>query len=126
MLINLSNHPSERWSKEQVHAAQIYGEIVDLDFPLIDPCATLEAVKKQVHQYVQQCLELLSTAPGQSTAVHIMGEMTFVYQFVKQMTARGVTCLASTTRRMVEENQEGEKVSKFEFVQFRPYEKPLE
>ncbi|MFQ6116057.1 MAG: CRISPR-associated protein [bacterium] len=122
MLINLSNHPSDRWSEEQKRAAQVYGEIVDLDFPEIDPDASLNEVEGAVERYVARCMTLLEKSQQKENAVHIMGEMTFVYQFVKRMSARGVTCLAATTERLVEERKPGEKYARFRFVQFRPYE----
>ena len=122
MLINLSYHPSDRWSEEQKQAARAYGKIVDMTFPTIDPEASIEDVKKMVESFVFQALQLLAESSNEQNAIHVMGEMTFVYQFVKLMHARGVPCLASTTRRMVEENNSGEKYSKFEFVQFRQYE----
>lgn len=33
MFINLTNHPSDKWSKEQLEAARKYGEVVELVFP---------------------------------------------------------------------------------------------
>lgn len=43
MLINFTNHPSAQWSAEQKAAAQVYGKVIDLAIPAIDP-ATNEAV----------------------------------------------------------------------------------
>ena len=43
MLINFTNHPHALWSAEQKAAAQVYGKVIDLAFPAIDP-ATNEAV----------------------------------------------------------------------------------
>ena len=43
MFINFTNHPSTQWSAEQKAAAQVYGKVIDLAFPAIDP-ATNEAV----------------------------------------------------------------------------------
>lgn len=38
MLLNLSNHPSSLWCDEQIKAAEtLFGEIVDLPFPQVDP-----------------------------------------------------------------------------------------
>ena len=37
MLINFTNHPSAQWSAEQQAAAQVYGKVIDLAFPAIDP-----------------------------------------------------------------------------------------
>ena len=35
--INYTNHPSINWSEAQLQAAKIYGEIIDMAFPEIDP-----------------------------------------------------------------------------------------
>ena len=43
MLINFTNHPSALWSAAQKAAAQVYGKVIALAFPAIDP-ATNEAV----------------------------------------------------------------------------------
>ena len=37
MLINFTNHPSAQWSAEQTAAAQVYGKVIDLAFPAINP-----------------------------------------------------------------------------------------
>jgi len=37
MLINLSNHPTRLWDNAQLDAASVYGDIVEIEFPAIDP-----------------------------------------------------------------------------------------
>ena len=37
IFINCSNHPSRYWSREQIEAAEQYGEVVDIRFPIVDP-----------------------------------------------------------------------------------------
>ena len=120
MLINLSNHPSSRWSAEQRQAAeQAFGGVVDLEFPPIDPTASSQAVLELAQNYLQQVLDRL-TAPLSQQAVHIMGEMTFTYAFVSLAHAQGVRCVASTSRRNVTELEDGKQVH-FRFVAFRDY-----
>lgn len=49
-----------------------------------------------------------------------MGEMNFTYALVSKLKAHNIRCVASTTKReTVEEN--GVKISKFNFVRFREY-----
>ena len=55
------------------------------------------------------------------TVVHVMGEMTFTYNMVNALKNVGITCLASTTERLVTMTSDGKKVSDFKFVQFREY-----
>ncbi len=122
MLINLTHHPAANWSEEQTRAAVPYGEIVDLAFPQIAPEAEIDEIARLARQYVERCAERLGRSREPQNAVHVMGEMTFVYQFVRQAGERGILCLASTTRRVVDWDDAGNKISRFEFVRFRAYE----
>ena len=124
MLINLSNHPLKTWSDQQKQEAeQQFGRIVDLQFPAIAPESDLDEINKIAEEYVDICLKQIAQEKqtSQQKAIHVMGEMTFVYQFVKMMSELGVVCVASTTRRIVVTEEQNEKTSKFEFVRFRPY-----
>ena len=116
MFINLTNHPSFGWSKEQLEAAQQYGEIVDLSFPVVEPGFTSKDVNELADVAVEGILDLDATP-----VVHVMGEMTFTYAVVSRLKARGITCLASTTERNTIMTADGKKISEFKFVQFREY-----
>lgn len=117
MFINLTNHPSENWSKEQLEAAQQYGEIVDMSFPVIEPTFT----KNDILHLVKECIEIIMGMKDGETVVHVMGEMTFTYNLVKALHEIGIVCLASTTERLVKMTSDGKKISEFKFVQFREY-----
>lgn len=116
MFINLTNHPSENWSEEQLEAARQYGEIVDLPFPIIEPFFTTKDIEDLADITVDG-IKGLDANP----IVHVMGEMTFTYAIVTRLKALGVTCVASTTERLVKMMPDGKKVSEFKFVQFREY-----
>lgn len=116
MFINLTNHPSENWSEEQLSAARQYGEVVDMPFPAIDPHITKEDILKYVCLYMQMIEDIREA----EMVVHIMGEMTFTHNMVNALKAAGITCLASTTERNMV-MMDGKKVSEFTFVQFREY-----
>jgi len=49
-----------------------------------------------------------------------MGEMTFTFQLVERLKAFGIRCVASTTKRVVEEDGD-KRTYTFKFVQFREY-----
>lgn len=115
MFINLSNHPSIGWSKEQLEAAQQYGEIVDLSFPNVEPSFTTKDVNELADVIVEGIKDLDATP-----VVHVMGEMTFTYAVVTRLKALDITCVASTTERIVQE-ENGKRISEFKFVQFREY-----
>ena len=115
MLLNLSNHPSDRWPDAQRRAAtDLYGSIHDLPFPNVPPAATTDEVRALVEAYEARILSL------DPTAVHLMGEMTFTFALVQRLQAIGIPCIASTTERIAEE-RDGQKVVTFRFVQFRGY-----
>lgn len=116
MFINLTNHPSSGWSQEQLNATLQYGEIVDISFPIIEPFFT----KAEVDELADITVEGIRSVDA-SPVVHIMGEMTFTYAVVERLKALGITCVASTTERLVKMMPDGKKVSEFKFVQFREY-----
>lgn len=119
MLINLSNHPSSKWSKEQTEAALHYGEIADLPFPVVAPEGDENYIAALADEYCNKVIELAGGAP---VTVHLMGEMTLTFALVKRFHAKGISCVAATTERVVVE-VDGEKRSVFNFIKFRAYEK---
>lgn len=118
MFINLSNHPSDLWSDEQLAEARRLGEIKDVPFPNIMPNLTSENVRALAEEYVAVIVE---KAERESITVHVMGEMTFTYNLVSRLKAMGIRCVASTTERRTRLDDDGNKVSEFKFVQFREY-----
>jgi len=120
MLINLSNHPSSSWSREQLTTAlSTYHQVQDLTFPNIPPSWSSEQIQKLAQNYKTQIVELLALTITPS-AVHLMGEMTFSTYLVYLLQREGIICIASTTQRNVVE-QDGVKQTRFEFVRFRDY-----
>ena len=116
MFVNLSNHPSGFWSEEQLAAARQFGDIVDLQFPNIDPSLSSAAVSSIADKTVDTIMAL-----GKDVVVHVMGEMTFTYAVVSRLKALGIRCVASTTERETTYNSNGTKLSEFSFVKFREY-----
>lgn len=120
MFVNISNHPSSRWSSAQLEAAKKLGggEVVDIAFPNVPATATTE-------QVVQMAAELTAQVPDTCTVAMVQGEMTLVLAIVRILQVRGITCVAACSdRRVVEQVQpDGStvKTAVFEFVQFRPY-----
>ena len=113
MLLNLSNHPSTSWSPAQLAAAG--GNVVDLAFPQVAPDGDEAYIESLANDYYNK----IEAMPN-IEAVHIMGEMNFTYSLVSKLKAHNIRCVASTTKReTVEEN--GVKISKFNFVRFREY-----
>ncbi len=119
MLINLSNHPSNRWQAEQIQAANaLYGSVVDIPFPEVPPMATKEEVVRMAESCVKNIGQ--TAAPAEAT-VHVMGEMTLTYAMVTLLKNMGYCCVASTTVREVFEEEPGKKTVLFKFTRFREY-----
>jgi hypothetical protein len=115
MLLNISNHPSSRWTDQQKKTAEKqFDTIQDLAFPNIAPEATATEVQQLADEFME---EISQQSP---TAVHLMGEMTFTFALVTKLKKAGIPCIASTTNRIVEE-KDGKKIVQFQFVQFREY-----
>ena len=119
MLLNLSNHPSVHWSKEQMEMAlNVYGAIEDLPFPNVPSELSTEGVIQLAKDYAERIAHYSSPI----THVHLMGEMTFVVALVRLLQSAGIIVVCSTTNRIVLEELNGQKTVKFEFVQFRVYD----
>lgn len=117
--INLSNHPSSDWKKEQVLAAQEYGEIIDMPFPGISANASEGDIADLAEQYAKEI------ADKNPAAVMCQGEFTFVYALVRRLNALGIVCVAACSERQTteytDENGKLKRESVFEFVRFREY-----
>ena len=106
------------WNSGQLKAAAMYGEIVDLPFPVVAP----DAENQELQTLAQDCVQkILSMGDANSITVHIMGEMTFTFMVVTRLKELGIRCVASTTERKTTYNEDGTKVSEFSFVKFREY-----
>ncbi len=116
MLLNLSNHPTSSWTEAQMaEARRLFGEVIDMPFPAVPPDADEQALEALVEEYFDKILD------KKPAAVHLMGEMTFTCRLVQKLKEAGITCLASTTERLVREEADGRKVSEFRFRRFRKY-----
>ena len=118
--INYTNHPSCKWSEEQLSAALEYGEIVDVAFPMISAQMTESELSQIIEEETSR---LMAFNP---TAVLCQGEFTLTYGVVKRLQEDGVTVLAACSSRVVEECNDApqgasKKITSFKFVRFREY-----
>lgn len=119
ILINFSHHTSSEWEERQRKAAQIYGRVIDLTFPDVDAMeADEEKTNELISSYIKKIRDLAS---GKKATIHIMGEMTFVFDMVTKLKKLGFTCIASTTERNVKDLGNGRRMTSFKFVKFREY-----
>lgn len=118
MFINLTNHPSDKWSDKQRQAAEEYGEIYDINFPNIDSKMSSAQVKEFAAGYVD---EIVKKKPE---CVLCQGEFTFSYQVINLLKQKGIKTVAACSERHTSEMVAGDvtnRVSLFEFIQFREY-----
>lgn len=119
MFINLTNHPSEKWSEHQRSAAEKYGNILDMPFPDISPMADAQETDQIAAELAES---IINRSPN---AVLCQGEMTVCFRVVNKLKVAGITVLCATTERRVimEEAEGGQSIKKavFSFVRFREY-----
>lgn len=118
ILINLSNHPQEKWSDEQRQAATAYGKVVDYPFPTVPPEADEAAIRNMAKTLVS---DIQDQYADKDLTIHIMGEMTLTCQAISLFRDYQIPCIASTTERIVTEGGNQERISTFRFCRFRKY-----
>ena len=108
MFVNLSNHPSTKWTKEQIDEAirlcpEVEFEgIVDIQFPEIDPAGNEEYIDNLSNEYLKKILELKASIKNEDEdiIVHVMGEQTFCFSLISKLIKRRILCVASTTKNV--------------------------
>lgn len=119
MLINCSNHPSRMWGPSQREAARVYGEIVDIPFPQVDPRLDEEGIRKLVGDYAAR-IEAV-----RADAVFLAGEFTFLFMLVDKLLKDGenviCACAKRETKEILRPNGVTEKQAVFVFERFRKY-----
>ena len=120
--INITNHYSVTWSKEQQEAANEYGEeIIDHGFPGIPPRASSDSLDNEAKNLVNFIINKF----GSNIVALVQGEMTMTYKIVNEFKRRGITCVAATSERTVTEKRQDDGSTKkqtiFKFVGFREY-----
>ncbi len=119
MLINFSNHPTEKWGSEQKEAAfDQFGEIEYFPFPVIDPHWNYEEVQTLASTKLKAILEEY----GSNIHILIAGEQSFLLAFVEQCKTKDISCLVATSNRIVKPLANNKKEIVFEFVKFRKIE----
>jgi len=118
MLINLSNHPSSKWSESQLEGAmRLYGDVIDIPFPNVGSDLDGKSVFLLACDYRDKILEYHKG--NEDIVVHVMGEQSFCYFLIRELLSMGIKCVVSTTERVVVEGENGEKLSQFKFCRFR-------
>lgn len=119
IFVNFSNHPSSSWGEAQIAAAEKYGKIIDVPFPILEANYTEEDIKKIGEKCVVQIME------KNPNVVMCQGEFTLTFYVVNELKKREITCVSACTRRVSKETKQKDgsicKKSLFLFEGFRKY-----
>lgn len=123
MMYNLSNHEYKTWSLEQREAAKEIAEKVwDIRFPNVPADADEDEVAFMAEDICKQLSDLVDQMGD--GYILIQGEMCLTHAIVSEMHCRfkGVLKpIAACSERYVRYDSDGNKIVKFEFMQFREY-----
>lgn len=121
VFVNLSNHPSQKWSEEQIKAVMsvpcTYAPITkieDVDFPMVDPEASTTDLAKISEK-------VINDLPKGTVSALVQGEYILSSLLVKGLQQRGIACYTATTHRNVIDLPDGKKLTEFKFVRLREY-----
>ena len=124
MLINFTNHPSDRWTDDQKNSAiELYGKVKDLPFPPVPTGAGATEVIAMADGIINKILEMKAESPETFT-VMAQGEFTLTYAVVSRLKGMGITVVSAVSERVVTEQVENGEVRKtalFRFAGFREY-----
>ena len=127
MLINVSNHPSERWPEnERQEAVDCYGCVKDYAFPAVDPLASQEDLAELAKEHLKEIWKLWETRdPQENSAVLCQGEFTLTHALTAKLQEFGIPVYAACSERNVieETDADGNTIRKtvFVFAGFRKY-----
>ncbi len=126
MLINFTNHPSDRWPDDQKKCAiELYGAVKDLPFPAVPTGAGATEVIGMADGIIDKILAMKEENPAsEAFAVMAQGEFTLTYAVVSRLRNLGITVLSAVTERISTEevvNGEVRKTAIFRFAGFREY-----
>jgi hypothetical protein len=119
VFINHTHHNSSHWSEKQLAAAGHYGEIIDMEAPVIGAHWNTEDVVRIAGEYAARIIAL---APA---AVLCQGEFTYTYALVSLLERAEIPVVAACSERQTIESIDAEgnteRTSLFQFVRFRSY-----
>ena len=126
MLINFTNHPSEKWTDDQKNSAtRLYGGVRDLPFPAVPANAGTPEIIAMADGVIDKILAIKEENIDTGTfAVMVQGEFTLTYAVVRRLLDRKIKAVSAVSERNVIEQVENGEVRKtivFRFGGFREY-----
>ncbi len=116
IFINLTNHPSNEWSNEQLLAAEKYGKVIDILFPNVPADAGTDDIRELCDIMVDK---VMSYHP---VIVLCQGEFTLAFKIINRLMDNNVMVVAACSERIAVVNG-NKKESYFNFTQFRAYDR---
>ena len=108
MLVNISNHPASKWSKEQHDiAAMLFGEVYDLPSPEIPPEWNGFEVCECIDDFINEHWNLFNPL----NSILLAGELSFCIALYHRLQTYNIRCYVTTSQRNT--------FIRFRFVQFR-------
>jgi len=117
MFLNISNHPSAKWTATQRAAAETLGTTIqDVPFPNVPPFATTEEVAAMAKNLVAGLRQPIANSDDYAM---VQGEQSLCWELSRRLIALGWRVCVATTERTVVEGEGGTKTVTFGVVQFR-------
>ena len=117
--INVSNHASTAWSEDQIKNARLFGDIVDIPFPDVEPLWDDSRIDSLVQEYFE------NISSYENPTAMVQGEFVFSYRLVSRLKNAGIKTVAACSKRIstetTDENGHTLKTAKFVFQKFREY-----
>lgn len=121
VFINHTNHPAEKWQDNQRLAAEKYGRIVDLAFPIVPSEESSQQVQERALKMAEKIVAM------EPAAVLCQGEFSYTFTLVDALLKQGIKVLTACSERVVREwvDEEGHqhRDAVFQFHQFREFTK---
>lgn len=116
IFINFTNHPSEKWSLEQLNAAHEYGDVIDIPFPNVSASAS----EIDINGLCEKLFNEIKL--HEPSIVLCQGEFTLAFKMINRLLDEGIPVVAACSeRRVVEKGNKKESI--FNFTKFRLYER---
>lgn len=113
-LVNISNHPSDKWSEDQKVG---FEKIIDIVFPGISLQDNVEIIADDIYTKIHDGLKLMPW----DAAIMVQGQHVATFAIVACLLNAGYKVLSAYTKRIVTDNPDGSKTSIFRFGGYQEY-----
>lgn len=120
VVINISNHSSSTWSREQKEAC---GDaiIIDEKFPNINPAAEADDLDAMCFCYADWLTSTVNNISRDRVTFLVAGAQGALFRIVGFLKMAGYAVMEATSERNTTINADGSKTVRFDFVRFRSF-----